>query len=263
MDDEKRQCPACNQEFPRSQWRNTWNVCPACGHHEPLATLDRIALVADEDTFLQYEDRIEKRNPIGMAGYEEKLEQNALKAHQEEAVVTGTCLIGGRPAVIGVMSFLFMGGSMGTAVGERISHALLDGAQTRTPVILFTASGGARMQEGIFSLMQMSRTSGAAAVLEEAGVPLIIVLTHPTTGGVTASFAMLGDITLAEPGALVGFAGPRVIEGTIGQKLPEGFQTAEFQMQHGFIDSIVPRSRLKDTLSWLLKVHASPEVPND
>lgn len=247
----------CHRESPVQQWRENWNVCPCCDHHETLSTLERISLIADTGTFLWHEDTLGKRNPIGMAGYEEKLDQNALKAHQEEAVVTGSCLIGGRPAIIGIMSFLFMGGSMGTVVGERITRLLLDGAQTRTPVILFTASGGARMQEGIFSLMQMSRTSAAAALLEEAKVPLIIVLTHPTTGGVTASFAMLGDITLAEPEALIGFAGPRVIEGTIGQKLPEGFQTAEFQMEHGFIDSIVPRSRLKDTLAWLLKVHTT------
>lgn len=260
MNDTSQQCPSCHNAFPSTQWQQGWQVCPGCGHHIPLSARDRIALVADEGSFIPFKDKARSSNPIGMEGYEEKLEQNALKTNMEEAVVTGSCTIGGQKAILGVMSFQFMGGSMGTVVGERIARAMLTGVDTGTPVILFTASGGARMQEGIFSLMQMSRTSAAAAELEAAGVPLFIVLTHPTTGGVTASFAMLGDVTLAEPGALIGFAGPRVIEGTIGQQLPEGFQTAEFQREHGFIDAIVSRDALKKTLSWLITVHTQQEV---
>jgi acetyl-CoA carboxylase carboxyl transferase subunit beta len=153
------------------------------------------------------------------------------------------------------MSFAFMGGSMGSVVGEKITQAMVEGALTGDPVVLFTASGGARMQEGIFSLMQMAKTASTAALLEETRTPLFLVLTNPTTGGVTASFAMLGDVILAEPGAIIGFAGPRVIEGTIGEKLPEGFQRSEFQLEKGFIDSIVERKKLKETLSFLIETH--------
>ncbi|MFA5448363.1 MAG: acetyl-CoA carboxylase carboxyltransferase subunit beta, partial [Sphaerochaeta sp.] len=158
-------------------------------------------------------------------------------------------------AIVGIMSFSFMGGSMGSVVGEKITQALLEGAIRGVPVILFTASGGARMQEGIFSLMQMAKTASAAALLEETGTPLFIVLTNPTTGGVTASFAMLGDVILAERGAVIGFAGPRVIEGTIGEQLPEGFQRAEFQLEKGFVDAVVERKSLRQTLSFLIKTH--------
>ncbi|NCB02666.1 MAG: acetyl-CoA carboxylase carboxyl transferase subunit beta, partial [Spirochaetia bacterium] len=184
-----------------------------------------------------------------------KLAQNRDKSSISEAVVTGICTIDTIRIVIAVMSFDFMGGSMGSVVGEKITRAMIEGALEEIPVIIFSASGGARMQEGIFSLMQMAKTSSAAALLERTHTPLFMVLTHPTTGGVTASFAMLGDIILAEPGALIGFAGPRVIEGTIGQTLPQGFQSAEFQLEKGFVDAIVPREKMKKTLSFLIKSH--------
>ncbi len=172
-----------------------------------------------------------------------------------DAVITGACTINGRPAVLGVMSFAFMGGSMGSVVGEKITRAIIKGAEERVPVILYTTSGGARMQEGLFSLMQMAKTSSAAAELDRSGVPLFIMLCDPTTGGVTASFAMLGDIICAEPGALIGFAGPRVIEGTIGQKLPDGFQRAEFQQQKGFVDCIVARKDQKQFFTDMIDAH--------
>jgi acetyl-CoA carboxylase carboxyl transferase subunit beta len=191
-------------------------------------------------------------NPINFPDYETKVAQARTKSELSEAANIGVGRIHGRQAVVGVMSFQFMGGSMGSVVGERVMRAVLEGARRSLPVVLFTASGGARMQEGIFSLMQMAKTSHATTVLDEARQPLIVVLTDPTTGGVTASFAMLGDITLAEPKALIGFAGPRVIEGTIRQKLPEGFQRAEFQLDKGFVDAVVPRNRMKDTLAFLI-----------
>ena len=178
-----------------------------------------------------------------------------MEIRMKEAVITGTCTIEGKPVILAIMSFTFMGGSMGSVVGEKVSRALLKGAEEKFPVILYATSGGARMQEGIFSLLQMSKTSSAAAELENAGIPFFTVLCNPTTGGVTASFAMLADIIIAEPGALIGFAGPRVIEGTIKQKLPEGFQKAEFQLKKGFVDIISPRKEQKKLLSRLIDFH--------
>jgi acetyl-CoA carboxylase carboxyl transferase subunit beta len=198
---------------------------------------------------------MQSMNPISLAGYEEKLKENQKKSSLSDAATIGRCTVGGKPVVVGIMSFAFMGGSMGSVVGEKITQAMIEGALTGDPVILFTASGGARMQEGIFSLMQMAKTASAAALMEETRTPLFLVLTNPTTGGVTASFAMLGDVILAEPGAIIGFAGPRVIEGTIGEKLPEGFQRSEFQLEKGFIDSIVERKKLRETLSFLIETH--------
>ena len=173
----------------------------------------------------------------------------------KEAVITGACKIEGKSVILGIMSFNFMGGSMGSVVGEKVCRALLKGAEEKLPVIIYTTSGGARMQEGIFSLMQMAKTSSAAAELERAGMPFFVVLCDPTTGGVTASFAMLGNVTLAEPNALIGFAGPRVIEGTIRQSLPEGFQRAEFLQEKGFVDIISPRKEQRELLSRLLEFH--------
>jgi len=183
------------------------------------------------------------------------LKENEKKSSLSDAVSIGSCSIENQPVIVGIMSFAFMGGSMGSVVGEKITQAMLEGALRGEPVILFTASGGARMQEGIFSLMQMAKTASAAALMEETRTPLFLVLTNPTTGGVTASFAMLGDVILAEPGAVIGFAGPRVIEGTIGQKLPEGFQRSEFQLKKGFVDALVERASLRSTLSFLIKTH--------
>ena len=250
-----RACPACHQQSPTATWEHSLMVCPHCGHHDRLEAALRIAQIADPGSFREFGADLRSRNPIDLAGYDEKLMQHRKQSSMNEAVVTGNCTIEGELAVVAVMSFDFMGGSMGSVVGEKITQAMFEGALEKKAVIIFTASGGARMQEGIFSLMQMAKTASAAALLEQTVVPLFIVLTHPTTGGVTTSFAMLGDVILAEPGALIGFAGPRVIEGTIGQQLPEGFQTAEFQLEKGFVDAIVSRDRLRSTLAFLIRTH--------
>jgi len=250
-------CRECNNKISRDHLIEGLQVCPECGFHMPMHPYDRIATLVDEGSFTEFSQELTSLNPISISGYEEKLTQARGKAGLNDAVVTGIGSIEGRQTILGVMSFQFMGGSMGSVVGEKITRAILKGADEGIPVTLVTASGGARMQEGIFSLMQMAKTSNAAALLEDVGVPLFIVLTHPTTGGVTASFAMLGDVTIAEPGALIGFAGQRVIEGTLKEKLPEGFQKAEFQMKKGFIDMIVPRVEIRKTLSFLLKTHES------
>ncbi|MGE4455224.1 MAG: acetyl-CoA carboxylase carboxyltransferase subunit beta, partial [Sphaerochaeta sp.] len=221
----------------------------------PLTVQERLDLFAAEGSFKEMSSGMQSMNPISLAGYEEKLKENQKKSSLSDAATIGRCTVEGKPVVVGIMSFAFMGGSMGSVVGEKITQAMIEGALSGDPVVLFTASGGARMQEGIFSLMQMAKTASAAALLEETQTPLFLVLTNPTTGGVTASFAMLGDVILAEPGAIIGFAGPRVIEGTIGEKLPEGFQRSEFQLEKGFIDSIVERKKLRETLSFLIETH--------
>lgn len=244
-------CPNCQKDVEVGPYR----ICPSCNHNFPLTTEQRLALFADPDSFEEMAKEMKSMNPISLAGYEDKLKENEKKSSLSDAVVIGSCTIEGQPVVVGIMSFAFMGGSMGSVVGEKITQAMLEGALRGEPVIIFTASGGARMQEGIFSLMQMAKTASAAALMEETRTPLFLVLTNPTTGGVTASFAMLGDVILAEPGAIIGFAGPRVIEGTIGQKLPEGFQRSEFQLKKGFIDALVQRKDLRSTLSFLIKTH--------
>ncbi|OHD11445.1 MAG: acetyl-CoA carboxylase subunit beta [Spirochaetes bacterium GWB1_48_6] len=227
-------------------------VCPHCGHHYRVTAQERLKLICDTGTFQEFYSDVLSTNAIGFPGYDAKLMEAQKSSGSNEAVITGLGEVGGRKVVFAVMTFKFMGGSMGSVVGEKIARAVLLGAENRQPVILFTTSGGARMQEGIFSLMQMAKTSAAIAQLDAAGVPLLVVLTDPTYGGVTASFAMLGDVIIAEPGAMVGFAGPRVIEGTMRQKLPDGFQTAEFLMEKGFIDAVVPRSDMKRVLGLLL-----------
>jgi acetyl-CoA carboxylase carboxyl transferase subunit beta len=216
---------------------------------------ERLAYLADPGSFTEFSANLRSLNPIDLAGYEDKLSEAAEKARMKDAVITGTCTIEGRPLILGLMSFTFMGGSMGSVVGEKVSRALLKGAEEKLPVVIYTTSGGARMQEGIFSLMQMAKTSSAAAELDKAGLPFFIVLCDPTTGGVTASFAMLADVTIAEPGALIGFAGPRVIEGTIRQTLPEGFQRAEFQLEKGFVDMIVKRQDQRRIIAGLIDLH--------
>jgi acetyl-CoA carboxylase carboxyl transferase subunit beta len=220
--------------------------------------MERIAYLADKGSFVEFSSNLSSLNPIELSGYEEKLSEAEASAQMKDAVITGTCRIDGKPVVLALMSFKFMGGSMGSVVGEKVSRALLKGVEEKLPVIIYTTSGGARMQEGIFSLLQMAKTSTAAAELDKAGLPFFVVLCDPTTGGVTASFAMLADVTLAEPGALIGFAGPRVIEGTIRQSLPEGFQRSEFQLEKGFVDMISPRAQQRGTLSRLIDFHNAP-----
>ena len=248
-------CPACKSDFDSETLRKNLNTCPSCSHHFRMEPWDRIAYLADPDSFIEFCKNMKSLNPIAMDGYEEKLTEATRKSNLSDAVITGTCTIDKQPVVLALMSFSFMGGSMGSVVGEKITRAIMTGVDKRCPVIIYATSGGARMQEGIFSLMQMAKTASAAAELDRAGLPLFLVLCDPTTGGVTASFAMLGDITIAEPGALIGFAGPRVIEGTIKQTLPEGFQRAEFQLEKGFVDTIVPRKDQREFFVRLLKMH--------
>ncbi|MDR1178023.1 MAG: acetyl-CoA carboxylase carboxyl transferase subunit beta [Spirochaetaceae bacterium] len=261
-------CPACGAQYQDEAIQTELNTCPGCGFHYRMEPVERIAYLTDPGSFSEISATLSSLNPIDLMGYEEKLSEAEAKARMKDAVITGTCAIEGRAAILGLMSFNFMGGSMGSVVGEKVSRALRKGAEEKLPVILYTNSGGARMQEGIFSLLQMAKTSSAAAELDKAGVPFFVVLCDPTTGGVTASFAMLADIIMAEPGALIGFAGPRVIEGTIRQTLPEGFQKAEFQLEKGFTDMIVPRKDQRRTLAALIDLHRSgcgntPSRPED
>jgi len=257
MADNEKKCPQCKIPYYEKEANAALNTCPGCGYHYKMEPHQRIAYLADEGSFVEFSGSLSSLNPIDLSGYEEKLSEAQAKARMNEAVITGTCTIEGKPIVLGVMSFNFMGGSMGSVVGEKVTRALLKGAEEKKPVLIYTTSGGARMQEGIFSLLQMAKTSSAAAELSKAGVPYFVVLCDPTTGGVTASFAMLADVTMAEPGALIGFAGPRVIEGTIRQTLPEGFQRAEFQLEKGFVDIIVKRGDQRKTISALIDLHSA------
>jgi acetyl-CoA carboxylase carboxyl transferase subunit beta len=252
---ELTQCPSCHEEIDKKELYDNLSVCPHCNYHFRLKSQERIDLICDKGSFKELFTQLKSQNPLDMKGYEQKLEQQREKSSLDEAVIAGECTINGEPSLLCVMSFDFMGGSMGALVGEKITETMLEGVISNRAVIICSASGGARMQEGIFSLMQMAKTSAAVALMNRARVPLFILLTHPTTGGVTASFAMLGDVILSESGALIGFAGPRVIKGTIGGVLPDGFQTAEFQEEHGFVDAIVDRKDLKSTLTYLIKTH--------
>ena len=230
-------------------------MCPNCGQYQPIGGYYRLSMVLDHGSFRELNGRMHGHDPLHFPGYSEKLAMQKKKTGLDEAVVSAVGRIEGQPAVVVVMDSRFFMGSMGEGVGEKVTLAVEYAAAHRLPLIIFTASGGARMQEGIFSLMQMAKTSAAIAAFAEKGGLFISYLTHPTTGGVTASFASLGDVTLAEPGALIGFAGPRVIEQTIGQKLPAGFQRSEYLEEHGFVDQIVPRSEMRATLARLLRLH--------
>ena len=256
-DEQAKICPQCGIPYDDSFVIAALKTCPGCHWHYRMEPAERIAYLVDEGSFTEFSPNLRSLNPIDLSGYEEKLSEAEAKARMKDAVITGTCTIEGKPLILGLMSFQFMGGSMGSVVGEKVSRALLKGAAEKTPVLIYTTSGGARMQEGIFSLLQMAKTSSAAAEMDKAKVPFFIMLCDPTTGGVTASFAMLADVIMAEPGALIGFAGPRVIEGTIRQSLPEGFQRAEFQLEKGFVDIIVPRKEQRRTISSLIDLHRS------
>ena len=248
-------CPACKKELIKSTVVKKKYVCYECGHYFRVRAKNRIKMVADAGSFEAWGEELTTGNPLNFPEYEDKVAQTQEKTGLKEGVTIGKCTIYGEQTVLGVIDARFMMGSMGHVVGERITMAMERATEEKLPVILFCCSGGARMQEGIISLMQMAKTSGAVKRHSDAGLLYVPVLTDPTTGGVTASFAMLGDIILAEPKALIGFAGPRVIEQTIGQKLPEGFQRAEFQLEHGFVDAIVERENLKRTLFQILKAH--------
>ncbi len=248
-----QKCDGCGKIVLEEDIENNWYSCPKCGRYYRIGARERIPMIADENTFQEWDSGLTGENPLQFEGYEEKLETLQKSTGYTEAVVTGEARICGIQTALGVMSADFLMGSMGTAVGEKITRMIGRATAKRLPVVLFCCSGGARMQEGIFSLMQMARTAQAIKEHDEAGLLYIPVLTDPTTGGVTASFAMLGDVILAEPGALIGFAGPRVIRQTIGQKLPQGFQSAEYLLKHGFVDRIVRRERLRSTLGILLR----------
>ncbi len=234
-----------------------YKLCPSCGAHFRMSPKERIAITCDEGSFIEFDSNMRPKNPMKYPGYDEVIEKAQKKSEIPEAVVTGYGKIDGYEAVFAIMDSHFIMGSMGSVVGEKITRAVEYAVTYRLPLIIFTTSGGARMQEGIMALMQMAKVSSALARHNEAGLLYITVLTDPTTGGVTASFGMLGDIILSEPKALIGFAGQRVIQGTIHQKLPEGFQRAEFQLEHGFVDRIVPRLKLKDELATILKLHSA------
>ena len=257
-----RKCNKCGAAIIAEDVRNGYYICPKCHGYFRVHAYRRIEMIADEGSFEEWDKEMDFVNPLDFKGYEEKI--RALKEHTNlnEAVVTGKVRIGGNPAVVGVCDGRFMMASMGQIVGEKITRAVERATKEKLPVIIFTCSGGARMQEGIVSLMQMAKTSAALKRHSDAGQLYISVLTDPTTGGVTASFAMLGDVILAEPKALIGFAGPRVIEQTIGQKLPKGFQRAEFLLDHGFVDRIVEREELKDVLTRILTMHRKTETGN-
>ena len=252
-------CDNCKEIVYKETVRENMNICPNCGNYFRMHTQKRIKLMIDEGTYRKFDLNIETTNPLELEEYSKKLKALREKTGLEEAVECGTGYINGEKAVICVMDSGFLMGSMGVVVGEKITYAIEQAIEQRLPLIIFSVSGGARMQEGIISLMQMAKTTAALTKLNEAGLLYISVLTDPTYGGVTASFASLGDIILAEPKAMIGFAGPRVIEQTIGQSLPEGFQTAEFLLEHGFIDKIVERKDLKDTVYKLIQFHKGGE----
>lgn len=258
-----RKCNKCGKAIITEEVESGYYICPKCGGYFRVPAYQRIEMLADEGSFVEWDAGLQSSNPMGYKGYEEKKKALRKKTGLREAIVTGEISIKGQRTVIGVCDGRFLMASMGEAVGEKITLAVERATGEGLPVILFACSGGARMQEGIVSLMQMAKTSAALKRHSDAGLLYISVLTDPTTGGVTASFAMLGDVILAEPQALIGFAGPRVIEQTIRQKLPKGFQRAEFLLEHGFLDGIVERPKLRDTLSEILRLHEKSELQTE
>jgi acetyl-CoA carboxylase carboxyl transferase subunit beta len=258
-------CPSCGEIVYREKLRENWNVCPHCGHHLRLSAGGYVSLLTDPGSFRERDRDLRSGDPLSFVDlkpYRDRLNAAERKSAYGEAAVTGEGELEGIPVSLGVMDFSFIGGSMGSVVGEKLARAGLRALEAKHPLIIVSASGGARMMEGIFSLMQMAKTSAVLAQLDEAGLPYVSILTDPTTGGVTASYAMLGDVNLSEPGALIGFAGPRVIEQTIKQELPEGFQRAEFLLEHGMLDEIVDRRRMKARVAGLLRHMLNlPEAP--
>ena len=252
-------CDSCGRILYKKVLEENYKICNHCGGYFRLGAFERVDQVCDKGSFEEFNSGISSRNPMDFEGYDKKLKSNREKSGLTEAVITGKCKINGIKSIVAVMDSNFLMGSMGIAVGEKITLAIEKATREKLPIIIFTTSGGARMQEGIFSLMQMAKVSSAIAKHNDEGLLYITVLTDPTTGGVTASFASLGDIILAEPKALVGFAGRRVIEGTLKEKLPDDFQSAEFLLENGFVDKIVKREDMKITLYKLLKLHGYKE----
>ncbi|MCK4260889.1 MAG: acetyl-CoA carboxylase carboxyltransferase subunit beta [Halanaerobiales bacterium] len=251
-------CKSCHEIIYNKKLAENQMICPVCDYHFRISASERLKHLLDADSFIEFFSEITSGNPLNFKDYTEKLEKAKKKTGLNEAVIAGRGKINGFPIAIGVMDFSFAGGSMGSAVGEKITSIIEYGIENRLPLILISTAGGARMQEGMLSLMQMAKTSAALAKLAEAGMLYISIMTDPTTGGVTASYAMLGDINIAEPGALIAFAGPRVIKQTIRQELPDGFQTAEFLLEHGMIDRVVNRQQLRNELTRILQIHRVP-----
>ncbi|MBA3521027.1 MAG: acetyl-CoA carboxylase carboxyltransferase subunit beta [Gemmatimonadales bacterium] len=246
-------CDGCGHVDIREKFEKALNVCPECGRHRRIGAEEYIDLLTDAGTWRELYAPLRSVDPLQFENYPERLAAARKKGGEADAIYTGTGRIEGLPFNLGVMNFGFMGGSMGSVVGEKIARLARRSHEKRVPLVIVSTSGGARMQEGVLSLMQMAKTSSAIAQLHREAIPYISILTDPTTGGVSASFAMQGDVILAEPGAVIGFAGQRVIKQTIGQDLPEGFQTAEFLLEHGQIDDVVPRASLRDTTARLLR----------
>jgi len=249
-------CDNCKEIIYRKEVEKNFKVCPKCDYHFRISASERLPYLVDDGTFLEVEDGLSPKDFLKFKDYTDKLKSSRKKTGLKDAIISGEAKIGGKPVSVVVMDFNFMGGSMGSVVGEKITRAIERSIEKRMPFVSVASSGGARMQEGILSLMQMAKTSAAAARLGQERLPFISVLTDPTFGGVTASFAMLGDIIIAEPKSLIGFAGPRVIEQTIKQQLPAGFQRAEFLLEHGMIDAIVPRREMRATLAKMLDFFA-------
>lgn len=248
-------CPSCKAPLAEQELIQNYRVCPKCQHHLPLGAWERISLLADEETFREFNEDLSSYNRLQFPDYDEKLERARRESGLSEAIVTGTAYIQGYQVVLGVMDSRFMMSSMGAVVGEKVCLAAERAMELKWPLIMVVSSGGARMQEGMISLMQMAKTSAAIERLHQAGVLYVSLLTNPTTGGVLASFASLADIIMAEPRALIGFTGPRVIEQTIKHRLPDNFQKAEFLLQHGMLDLVVDRATLKATLAQVLRMH--------
>ncbi|HUN67001.1 MAG TPA: acetyl-CoA carboxylase, carboxyltransferase subunit beta [Bacteroidota bacterium] len=250
-------CEGCGEIIHRKQLEQQFYVCIRCNYHFRIGSREYIAILLDEGTFRELDRKMRSTDPLQFQDtkrYKDRIKETIRKTELNDAVRTGTAALNGMPVAVGIMDFSFIGGSMGSVVGEKISRLIQKALKTKSPLIIVSASGGARMMEGALSLMQLAKTSSRLAQLSDAGIPFISVITDPTTGGVTASYAMLGDINIAEPGALIGFAGPRVIKQTIGKDLPRGFQRSEFQLEHGFVDTVVHRKDLKETISNLLRM---------
>jgi acetyl-CoA carboxylase carboxyl transferase subunit beta len=257
-------CEACGHVDVTEKFARALSVCPSCGYHRRVLATDYLAILADEGTWVATDSRLKSVDALDFEHYRERLVAAVKKASNQDAVLTGMAKLDGIPVHLAVMDFRFMGGSMGSVVGEKIARLAQRSVDKRVPLIIVSASGGARMQEGVLSLMQLAKTSVVIAQLRERGIPYISICTNPTTGGTTASYAMQGDVILAEPGAVIGFAGPRVIKQTIGQDLPEGFQTAEFLLEHGMVDAVVPRGLLRSTCAQMLRLlQAAPMREGD